>query len=99
MAAVDDGGVVFKVIDHTVNTDSTSEGNLSWAETAEVVAAKFKTQMSTSLTNAAEKAEADLMNALGNQHRLFLPAKGYFLMKDPVFNSKGDLLVGLTYNG
>ncbi|UKZ82560.1 hypothetical protein TrVFT333_010351 [Trichoderma virens FT-333] len=99
MAAVEDGGVTFKVTNHTVNTDSTSEGNLSWAETADVVAAKFKSQMSTSLTNAITNAQNNLMKALANQHRLYLPAKGHFLMKDPVFNSLGDLLVGLTYNG
>ncbi|EHK20909.1 uncharacterized protein TRIVIDRAFT_50424 [Trichoderma virens Gv29-8] len=99
MAAVEDGGVAFQVTNHTVNTDSTSEGNLSWAETADVVAAKFKSQMSTSLTNAITNAQNNLMKALANQHRLYLPAKGHFLMKDPVFNSLGDLLVGLTYNG
>ncbi|KAL7948583.1 hypothetical protein V8C42DRAFT_314890 [Trichoderma barbatum] len=99
MAAVENGGVVFKVTNHAVGTQSSSEGNLSWAETEEVVAAKFASQMSNSLSNAVSRAENDLMNALANQHRLFLPAKGHFLMKDPVFNSRGDLLVGLTYNG
>lgn len=44
------------------------------------------------LTNA-------LVNALQHQHHLFLPASGVFLMQNPRFNSRGDLLVGLHYNG
>ncbi|KAL7910308.1 hypothetical protein GGI35DRAFT_479170 [Trichoderma velutinum] len=99
VASVDDGGVQFSITNHTVDTESTSEGNLSWVPTVDVVAAQFKSQMSNSLINAAANANNNLMNALANQHRLYLPAKGHFLMHDPVFNSKGDLLVGLTYNG
>ncbi|KAM6482749.1 hypothetical protein HDV62DRAFT_389948 [Trichoderma sp. SZMC 28011] len=99
VAAVEDGGVQFTIINHTVDTESTSEGNLSWVPSADVVASNLKTQMSSSLTNAATNANANLMNVLANQHRLYLPAKGHFLMHDPVFNSKGDLLVGLDYNG
>ncbi|PKK40555.1 hypothetical protein CI102_14960 [Trichoderma harzianum] len=99
VAAVTDGGVQFTIINHTVDTEPTSEGNLSWVPSADVVASNLKTQMSNSLTNAAANANTNLMNVLANQHRLYLPAKGHFLMHDPVFNSKGDLLVGLDYNG
>ncbi|RFU77336.1 hypothetical protein TARUN_4888 [Trichoderma arundinaceum] len=99
MASVEDGGVVFRISSTAVNCNATSEGNLSWNPPADVVASEFKSQMTSSLSSAVGKAEADLMNALANQHRLFLPAKGSFLMRDPVFSSKGDLMVGLTYNG
>lgn len=99
LVAITDGGVQFNIIDHTVNTESTSEGNLSWVPTVDVVAADFKTQMINSVSNAATNANNKLMNDLANQHRLYLPAKGHFLMHDAVFNSKGDLLVGLDYNG
>ncbi|KAL7934281.1 hypothetical protein V8C35DRAFT_280034 [Trichoderma chlorosporum] len=99
MTSVVDGGVVFKIVNHSVDTTSASEGNLGWKDTVEVVAAQFKTQMNNSFVNAAANAENNLMNVLANQQRLYLPAKGHFLMRDPVFNSRGDLLVGLTYNG
>ncbi|KAL6901483.1 hypothetical protein GGI43DRAFT_433629 [Trichoderma evansii] len=99
MASVEDGGIVFNITAGTTNNDFNSVGNLHWNPDVSVVAAEFKAEMDKSLPIAIAKAEADLMYALANQQRLFLPAKGSFLMKDPVFSSKGDLMVGLTYNG
>ncbi|KAK0721896.1 hypothetical protein B0T26DRAFT_749364 [Lasiosphaeria miniovina] len=55
----------------------------------------FKSYFTTSLgwlTNT-------LVTALQDQHQLFLPGSGVFLMNDPRFNLRGDLLVTLQYNG
>ncbi len=43
--------------------------------------------------------ENNLVDALASQHKLFLPAGGTFLMKDANFNSRGDLVATLHYNG
>ncbi|PKX90087.1 uncharacterized protein P174DRAFT_506908 [Aspergillus novofumigatus IBT 16806] len=41
----------------------------------------------------------DLISALKHHHKLYLPASGVFLMQDAKFNKRGDLLLGLHYNG
>lgn len=99
MAAVDDGGVVFKISSTDTQCDQSSGGDLSWNVPPEELARSLKEEMATSLQGAVGAVENNLMNALADQHRLFLPAKGSFLMKDPVFNGKGDLMVKLAYNG
>lgn len=43
--------------------------------------------------------ENSLIHALQHHHKLFLPASGTFLMKNAEFNSRGDLMVSLHYNG
>ncbi|OJD34159.1 uncharacterized protein BKCO1_25000113 [Diplodia corticola] len=40
-----------------------------------------------------------LQSALAEQHKLFLPASGTFLMRDALFNRRGDLIASLFYNG
>jgi hypothetical protein len=40
-----------------------------------------------------------LTDALADQHKLFLPASGTFLMRDAKFNHRSDLLITLAYNG
>ena len=45
------------------------------------------------------RLENDLTNALSNQHKLFLPGNGVFLMQDVLFNIRSDLLATLYYNG
>ncbi|UPK89401.1 hypothetical protein LCI18_000336 [Fusarium solani-melongenae] len=99
MASVEEGGLVFEVTSTSVDVDEKTDGDLSWNPPADEVAREFTTEMETNIQRAITNVEDRLMNALANQHRLFLPAKGSFLMKDPIFNSKGDLMVKLAYNG
>jgi hypothetical protein len=59
--------------------------------------------ISSTITNAFNynigAIENDLIYALANQQKLFLPASGIFLMEDAKFNDRGDLLATLHYNG
>lgn len=41
----------------------------------------------------------DLDEGLKNQQMMHLPGEGLFLLSDPTFNQRGDLLVNLTWNG
>jgi hypothetical protein len=52
--------------------------------------------MESSIRSAAATAE-QLQVALRGQKRFFLPGGGKFDMKSPIFNNKGDLLIGLTF--
>ena len=99
LAAVEDGGVVFKDIGHNASAKGWQEGNLSWHDSAETVADRFRDGLNGQLGRTFSSKEWNLLNALRNQHRLFLPGKGSFLMKDPKFNKRGDLMVQLDYNG
>ncbi|KAL5592277.1 hypothetical protein FOBRF1_013303 [Fusarium oxysporum] len=99
MAAIEDGGLVFNVTSTNTDVQGSQDGDLSWNPPVEQVEQDFQEALKNNMDNAIQRAENDLQNALANQHRLFLPAVDIYLMKDPVFNNKGDLMVGLTYNG
>lgn len=101
LATVEDGKVVFDVTGHSVSSQGTLDpsSNLHWGKPVQSVAAVFEEDMEKSITTAIENATVGLETALADQHRLYLPAKGYFLMHDPVFNDRGDLLVEMEYNG
>ncbi|KAL6882851.1 hypothetical protein HDV57DRAFT_516897 [Trichoderma longibrachiatum] len=90
LATLEDGAVVFQVGDPSFSTQGALDpsSNLHWGE-----------PVHSSEIFATISAKVGLENALANQHRLYLPAKGYLLMHDPVFNDSGDLLVGMEYNG
>jgi hypothetical protein len=49
-------------------------------------------QTSEAFENDLVEVEDDLANDLENQHKLFLPAVGIFLMKDAIFNARGDFI-------
>lgn len=97
MAAVDDGGLIFRNTDRSkVEFDPPRrEGNLSWNSSPD----GFTTAMRKHSKDNFDSVEKSLLRALSTYNRLFLPAKGTFLMKDPEFNHNGDLMVRLTYNG
>ena len=99
LAAVEDGGVVFKEASHSVTVTHEQEGGMPWSPPAETVGNDFERDLRSRLHSKFRDIERKLLNALRNQHRLFLPGKGSFLMKDPKFNKRGDLLVDLAYNG
>ncbi|KAF9779930.1 hypothetical protein IL306_001058 [Fusarium sp. DS 682] len=99
MASVEDGGLVFNVMRTSTDVQGSQVGDLSWNPPVEQVEQEFQEALASNMDYAIQKAKDDLQHALANQHRLFLPAVDVFLMRDPVFNQKGDLMVGLTYNG
>ena len=55
--------------------------------------------MQDQINSGFQDVENNLVGALSGQHKLFLPAEGAFLMKDPKFNGRGDMIVNLEYNG
>lgn len=101
LQGVDDGGVEFAHIsdDDPCDSEYTDDGNLSWTASLDDVAAEFSNDLNTYLTSGVTDVENNLLGALENQNKLFLPAAGTFLMKDPLFNKRGDLMVSLAYNG
>lgn len=102
MASVEDGGLQFKIVNGSEKVDSThlKEGDMHWEEDPAYLAKDWENQLKKSMQSGLTRVEDNLLYALANQQRLFLPAgKGSYLMKNPKFNSKGDLLVNLTFNG
>lgn len=99
MASVDDGGLVFKKGPDNVDVSHAQEGGMHWSDSPESIASDWADMLKDNMKGSFSSIENHLLYALANQHRLNLPAKGSFLMKDPLFNDNGDLLVSLTYNG
>ena len=102
MVAVEDGGVEFKKVprsDTVVIQELSHEGPLLWEHGVESVINAVKGALEQGLERGYSKVEKNLLNALSTQGKLFLPGAGTFLMKDPKFNDRGDLIVNLEYNG
>ena len=102
MSAVQDGGVEFKKVPGSDNVSTNAddpEGPLQWKDGVEVAAETVKDNLDGQLAYGFPIVETNLLYALANQHKLFLPAAGTFLMKDPKVNKRGDLIVNLEYNG
>ena len=102
MAAIEDGGLEFKVVpkSDTVNTfEVCHAGPLNWKNGIGSIIKHTQTVLKEGLQYGYSKVETNLLNALATQEKLFLPAAGTFLMKDPKFNKRGDLIVNLEYNG
>ena len=102
IVAIEDGGVEFKKVpkSNAVNTYETShEGPLRWEKGVEHLIKHVERTLKDGLEYGYHKVETSLLNALSNQEKLFLPGAGTFLMKDPRFNKRGDLIVNLEYNG
>ncbi|KAL2672802.1 hypothetical protein Neosp_013518 [[Neocosmospora] mangrovei] len=51
------------------------------------------------LENLKKAIFNDLDEGLKNQQMMHLPGEGLFLLSDPTFNHRGDLLANLTWNG
>ena len=102
MSAVVDGGIEFAKVpesDDFSTTASKPEGSLKWETGVQAAVESVRKRMATTLKDAFSNIEDNLLHALANQQQLFLPAKGTFLMKNPKFNKRGDLIVDLEYNG
>lgn len=102
MSAIQDGGVEFKKVpgsDSVSTKGDPPEGPLQWKNGVAQVVDAVKGNLDAQLEYGFPSVEENLLYALANQHKLFLPAAGTFLMKDPKFNKRGDLVVNLQYNG
>jgi hypothetical protein len=64
--------------------------------TVDALKKMITTSMESSINGAVATAEG-LEAALNGQKRFVLPGGGTFDMKSPIFDNKGDLLIGLSY--
>jgi hypothetical protein len=105
LSHVSDGGVQFARVDDKPGEDpctsncTATQGDVIWKDGFDEVTKEFTTKVKDYLDNDIAEIENTLLGSLSTQHKLFLPASGTFLMKDPMFNLRGDLLVTVTYNG
>ena len=104
MSAIQDGGVEFQKVPGSASTSTKADplrkgGNLVWEYGVDKIIEEIKVSLDKQLELGFPEVEENLLNALANQHKLFLPAAGTFVMKDPKFNQRGDLVVNLQYNG
>ncbi|GFF39427.1 hypothetical protein IFM58399_05573 [Aspergillus lentulus] len=105
LGAVSDGGLqITRVPDpsgvESVTTNHSFENkDLEWSYPFD----DFPKAISGTLKNWFNHSLAwltnDLISVLRHHHKLYVPASGVFLMQDAKFNKRGDLLVGLHYNG
>ncbi|RHZ62474.1 uncharacterized protein CDV56_108562 [Aspergillus thermomutatus] len=101
MASVEDGGLEVNIVpnSNTVNVSYDHDGDMQWETPPFILAARWKEMLQGGMQSALQRVEKNLLYALANQQRLFLPGKGSYLMKNPIFNAQGDLLVDLSFNG
>ncbi|OTA84420.1 hypothetical protein M434DRAFT_400466 [Hypoxylon sp. CO27-5] len=105
LSSVSDGGIQFARVPEIAGekpctvTVSGDRGGVIWKDGFEYVKQSFSSGLNNYIDNDTREIQIALLRSLDNQDKLFLPASGTFLMKDPKFNSRGDLLVELSYNG
>ncbi|KDQ53520.1 hypothetical protein JAAARDRAFT_183032 [Jaapia argillacea MUCL 33604] len=105
LGVVSDGGLQIALIPDPEGTsactstgESQTEGidwDIDWDTYTNYISSTINDTFSSNLG----EVENDLLEALADQHKLFLPASGTFLMEDAMFNDRGDLLATLHYNG
>lgn len=100
MASIEEGGIIFQTPhEGTVEVTHEYEDDMKLGTLPQTFAGDIANSLKDSMSRALDSVEDDLLYALANANRLCLPAAGTFLMKDPIFNQKGDLLVTLAYDG
>ncbi|KAI1322557.1 hypothetical protein F5Y16DRAFT_37564 [Xylariaceae sp. FL0255] len=101
LSHVNDGGVQFARVpdakDQTTVTVKATQGDIRWKHGFESVKKHFSSTLNDYLNNDTHQIENELLLSLRGQEKLLLPASGTFLMKNPSFNARGDLLVTLEY--
>lgn len=101
MASVEDGGLQFQVVKGSDVVDVTHDqgGGMRWGRSPGDIAQDWKEMIEGGLKSSLGKVADKLLNGLADQHRLFLPGKGSYLMNNPIWSKEGDLLVNLNWNG
>lgn len=103
VGAVNDGGLDISRYDDgtppVTTTQSGTNDGIVWS----VDYSTYVDEVDDWITNYLEQNIGWLFDELSvtlhNQHKLFLPGSGVFLMSDAKFNQRGDLLATLAYNG
>ncbi|KAE8419608.1 hypothetical protein BDV36DRAFT_307579 [Aspergillus pseudocaelatus] len=101
MSSVEDGGLQFQVVKDSdvVEVTHVKEGGMRWGQPPEEIAEEWKNDIKGGLRRSLDRVADKLLNGLADQHRLFLPGKGSYLMNNPIWGKEGDLLVNLNWNG
>jgi hypothetical protein len=103
MQAVTDGGLdIVRYDDGTppvTTTHSSTNDGIWWKIDYETYVSQIDDWTKGYLDQNINWLINNLSEALQNQHKLFLPGSGIFLMSDAKFNQRGDLLATLAYNG
>lgn len=104
LSSVSDGGIQLARVPEdkskTCNTTvSAAQGAVRWKYGFETLKTNFTNTIANYLDRDTWEIENALLASLASHDKLFLPASGTFLMTDPKFNARGDLLVGLDYKG
>lgn len=101
MASVEDGGLQIGIVQDSekVEVDHSVSGGMHWSRDPADIAEDWKEEIQNGMKTAISKVKNSLLYGLADHQRLFLPGKGSYLMKDPIFSSRGDLLVDLKFNG
>lgn len=100
LGVVSDGGLQVK-LDDSDTTDICTAVSQSYNDGLDLssAAADMKSQFTSLLSKGLGSMKNNLQDALKNQHKLYLPASGVFLMRDAEFNRGGDLLASMSFNG
>ncbi|KAI1175629.1 hypothetical protein F4777DRAFT_319164 [Nemania sp. FL0916] len=101
LSSVNDGGIQFARVptpnDKCKVTVRATQGSVRWKFGFESLKQQFSSTLNNYLDNDTHQIENALLLALRGQDKLILPASGTFLMRNPKFNARGDLLVNLKY--
>ncbi|KAI1177489.1 hypothetical protein F4777DRAFT_207732 [Nemania sp. FL0916] len=103
LSTVNDGGIQFARVPLTPEDTcsvsiSAAKGNVQWKYGFDEASQFFGDGLNMYLNHDTLQIENALLGSLRGQDRLLLPAAGTFSMVDPMFNSRGDLLVTLKYH-
>jgi hypothetical protein len=103
LRAVNDGGLEISGDDDAkpvcTTTYTFSNEGAYWSDDWASYAQSVSNHINDKFANYLGQTYNDLLGALEKQHKLFLPAGGVFLAKNPLFNERGDLMTALHYNG
>ncbi|KAI0841843.1 hypothetical protein F5Y06DRAFT_258375 [Hypoxylon sp. FL0890] len=105
VSRVDDGDLQFARVKQPTDekpctvTVVADPGDVTWKSGFESIKHNFSDTLNSYIDEDTHEIQNALLRSLKGQDRLFLPASGTFLMKDPKFNNRGDLLVTVSYNG
>ena len=98
---VNDGSLVIQPTgDPVINTTHTaSSTGINWEVDWDTYSQDQQGAFQGVFSLVIDRLKDNLLYALQNTHKLVLPAAGNFLMKDAIFNHRGDLMCSLYYNG
>ncbi len=105
LESVNDGGLhIVRIpdapgVEPSTTTYRDTSHNITWEINYDDFCRSLSDWLKSYFTNSIGWLTNNLATALQHHHQLFLPGSGVFLMQDPRFNRRGDLMVDLLYHG